>query len=160
MMTTVLLIVSLLLHGVTALWIATLMKRMELANGSKQDTDKLKREIEDLLLSYTEEMKEENNKLANQLKALPVKEYATSFEKEEEEREQQANLSELEQEEELNYEPPLPDDNGVEIDLQQSQTARVLALSDQGLTVEQIAKTLDIGTGEVELMLNFYKRLS
>ncbi|WP_413381555.1 DUF6115 domain-containing protein [Alkalihalobacillus sp. 1P02AB] len=54
------------------------------------------------------------------------------------------------------YEPPV--DEAVDgVVFEQSLTVKVLTLSKQGLSVEEIAKQLKVGKGEVQLILNFYR---
>lgn len=149
-----LLIISLLLHGVTALWIFTLMKRLELVTISKKEMEQAKNEIEDLLLSYTEEMKEENERLVAMLKGSQQK---PTMDKETYQNEQIKKVKKEPEERYDNYAPPTIDQKPI---YERSTTAEVLALAKQGQTTEQIAKSLDIGTGEVELMLKFYDKSS
>lgn len=149
-----LLIISLFLHGVTILWIFVLMKRIDLANSTKHEGEKLKREIEQLLLSYTAEMKEENEKL---IRALEQKNEKEQLEQKNEEEEKVEEGAEVEREtSERPYTLPLLDDESGSIDYTVSETARVLALADKGLQADEIAKTLNIGVGEVELLLKFH----
>ncbi|WP_096199387.1 hypothetical protein [Bacillus sp. FJAT-45350] len=64
-MVTYLLVISFILHLVTFLWIITLMQRHQ--SPSKIDEEKIKSDIEDLLITYTTELKAENEKLANEI---------------------------------------------------------------------------------------------
>jgi hypothetical protein len=50
----------------------------------------------------------------------------------------------------------MKEEKGADI-YQQSDTAKVIALSNQGLDKGQIVKKLGLGKGEVELMLKFYR---
>src|SRR5690606_20765616 len=148
------------LHGITALWIFTLMKRIDLSNSTQHEGEKLKREIEDLLLAYTEEMKEDNQKLMKELKRREASNHTIITEQKEMTNHQvKTETKPIEQieksekgtrEEQPAYTPPLPDEEE-SYHYSESETARVLALANKGLTAEEIAKKLNIGTGEVEL---------
>ncbi|MDT8859000.1 hypothetical protein N0O92_02070 [Alkalihalobacillus sp. MEB130] len=169
-MTTLLVTISLLLHAFTFLWIITLMKRQQHVQplSTKENEDKLKSEIEDLLVSYTVEMKEENERLVKQLKQLKAtpekKSQGTSSE---ENPSPKQSLKESERVKQVptresitydDYSPPLIEEDQMESDMyEQSDTAKVLALAKQGLHAEEIAKKLSLGKGEVELMLKFYR---
>lgn len=160
---TTLLIISLLLHGVTFLWILTLMKRNSIAEHTIEDSEQLKQEIEDILLAYTAEMKEENERLLAQLRQkqaeAPKNESAV---------ENQISLAKAVKETAPpekeppsasgyeDYQPP-PVDDGEEVSFEQSDTARVLLLAKQGKSAEEIARKLNVGKGEVELLLKFYR---
>ncbi len=50
----------------------------------------------------------------------------------------------------------MKEEKGADI-YQQSDTAKVIALSKKGLDKGQIVKKLGLGKGEVELMLKFYR---
>ncbi|MCM3713221.1 hypothetical protein M3202_03925 [Alkalihalobacillus oceani] len=160
---TTLLIISLLLHGVTFLWILTLMKRNSIAEHTIEDSEQLKQEIEDILLAYTAEMKEENERLLARLRQkqteVPQKESAVEKKASPPEtaKELAAPKKELAPEPDYeDYQPPLADD-GEDVSFEQSDTARVLLLAKQGKSAEEIARTLNVGKGEVELLLKFYR---
>ncbi len=164
-----LMIISLLLHGVTFLWILTLMQRLQQPDASKAEIEQMKNEMEDLLISYTAEMKEENERLLRQLELrnrvdkgserVPSQEQQ-SMEAEarvERVKVKQGKQEQAKQERYEEYTPPFIDELKEDIYYEQSDTAKVLALAEQGLSVEQIAKKLNIGKGEVELLLKFYR---
>ena len=54
------------------------------------------------------------------------------------------------------YQPPALEVEETEM-YEQSNTAKVLSLSKQGYSAEEIAKKLQLGKGEVELMIKFYQ---
>ncbi|MFC0558579.1 DUF6115 domain-containing protein [Halalkalibacter alkalisediminis] len=166
-MTTLLVTISLLLHGVTFLWIMTLLQKQQ----PVQDTDlkKVKNEIEDLLISYTAEMKEENELLLKQIQEVKHRDTKAN---------QQASvdkgltrnlsrnpdkINDIESKHERKveedytaYQPPLLDMDE-ELIYEQSDSAKVMALFKQGLSTTDIAKRLKLGKGEVELMLKFHQ---
>ncbi|MDV2885248.1 hypothetical protein RYX45_08640 [Alkalihalophilus pseudofirmus] len=182
--------ISLLLHGLTILWMMTLAKKISVGPPSGHtENEKVKREIEDLLFAYTSEMKEENERLLHEIKQL--KEVSSPSEnKSKGENNEQGQSTSLQQDkrdgktsksrddhpqikkpvnieqekdpfldEKYNdYLPPSPSSNEESAAIfEQSDTANVLMLSKRGLTAEQIAKQLQLGKGEVELILKFYR---
>ncbi|WP_227935834.1 DUF6115 domain-containing protein [Alkalihalobacillus deserti] len=178
-MTTLLVTISLLLHGVTFLWIMTLLQKQQ--PNQATDIEKTKNEIEDLLISYTAEMKEENelllkqieqsktrNKLSNQQAPLENDLVGGLEDKSKrQERSHTKNKPRVKLEHEvkverktdggpLDYQPPFIEQEE-EFVYEQSETAKVIALSKQGLSINEIAKKLSLGKGEVELMLKFYR---
>ncbi|WP_133058670.1 DUF6115 domain-containing protein [Halalkalibacter urbisdiaboli] len=169
-MTTYLVVISLMLHGVTFLWILTLMQRNAKVEDERRHVLRLKDEIEDMLFSYTNEIKEENKELLKELK-LSTKESQARIRQQKDVPSSKNNTSEgnvqplLKQTPKNNevidedYLPPILDeaDNQESVVYEQSDTAKVLALAKQGMSAEAIAKKLSLGKGEVELMLKFYR---
>ncbi|MCL7746492.1 DUF6115 domain-containing protein [Halalkalibacter alkaliphilus] len=159
-MTTLLVTISLLLHAFTFLWILTLMRQQP--HSSKENYEQIKNEIEDLLVSYTAEMKEENEQLVKQLKEH--KEKATletnlkpSSHVTPKKHENHKQLIDDKTAKYKDYIPPIVKEDTEADVYQQSETAKVISLSNQGLDTSQIAKKLGLGKGEVELMLKFYR---
>ncbi|MDE5412939.1 DUF6115 domain-containing protein [Alkalihalobacterium chitinilyticum] len=161
---------SLVLHLLTFLWIVTLLQKINNQQTPAVDEEKLKREIEDLLFAYTSEMKEENQQLLEQLNkykqesstASSIKrsedqvkapEVMMSTEMKEENKRPPASKEQIEYED---YQPPALEVEETEM-YEQSNTAKVLSLSKQGYSAEEIAKKLQLGKGEVELMIKFYQ---
>ncbi|MGJ9381437.1 DUF6115 domain-containing protein [Salipaludibacillus sp. CF4.18] len=162
-----LVIISLALHFVSFYIMILLYQRME--RTKPLDKEKTMKELEDLLLSYTTEMKDNNERLARRVSKLS----ANSSPKVNEHRKIE-NIPEPitdpdqslvntfpdsadHEEDYKEYEPPLPDETSEEIALDSSTTSRVLSLYKRGNSITDIAKELRIGAGEVELLLKFYK---
>lgn len=151
-----LLAISFLLHFITLFILVILVQKIN-AKDSKETThnyDVIKNEIEDLLLSYTSEMKEENEKI--------LKKIVTKKEKLKEQTSQEFKIvnakKELEIEKIDEPEPFTPPQIVQQEDkLEQSTTAKILSLSSQGYSAKEIAKKLNMGDGEVELLLKFHK---
>lgn len=182
-----LVIISLILNLATILWIVVLMQKINQPSLENEtiDADKVTREIEDLLIAYTAEMKAENEKLMSEfiLSKEEKKRTESSYEAVVE-TEPVKNPSELEikqsevsstepiHKERMNerekddnvkaeerfsdYQPPSIQDAKEDI-YEQSDTLKVLTLAKQGLNIEEIAKKLKMGKGEVELLLKFYR---
>ncbi|CAM3749661.1 DUF6115 domain-containing protein [Alkalicoccus chagannorensis] len=170
-----LLLISLFLHILTFLAFIVLYKRQETHQPGHYEQQM--REIEDMMISYTAEMKENNEKLLRRFQA----------EKAEIRKEQ--TVSSAPQESNVPYYPPL---HAVEKDLhilngaaqtyappkqpaapavytppepaepeaetaEMSTQSKVLQLHAEGKNEQQIAKELGIGAGEVELLVKFHQ---
>ncbi|WP_017727338.1 DUF6115 domain-containing protein [Halalkalibacterium ligniniphilum] len=183
-MITGLVVISLLLHGVTMLWILTLMQKQS-ARDASEELEAYKKEIEDVLMAYITEIKEENERLVKELeeranrKGSQVDEHSmealdaatpTIVRTEKEPKplsskrvqaskslqSSKTTVNEPQDDAYGDYKPPFVDESGEDVLYEQSETSRVLALAKQGYDVEAIAKKLKMGKGEVELLLKFY----
>ncbi|MCK0470779.1 hypothetical protein [Halalkalibacter sp. APA_J-10(15)] len=154
-----LVVISLLLHGFTFLWIMILLQRIRHVQSQPDSMNQLQSEMEDILLAYTTEMKEENERL---LEKVQRNKHQTTRSLVEEQSAKASNDSiQLEAKEEQEQEDSLPYIPPIEINEQEtyekSYTVKVLELAQSGLTSEQIAKKLKMGKGEVELILKFHQ---
>ncbi|WP_368504078.1 hypothetical protein AB3N04_18675 [Alkalihalophilus sp. As8PL] len=173
-MTIYLLIFSFILHGVTILLMLTLAKKVSVTDSFDPERgEKVKQEIEDMLFAYTVEMKEENERLLKEIKQLKkephTSEQKTKSVRAEVPQNKQAEpslstrplqLTEQDEQEEQkynDYSPPDINEEDPATIFEQSDTANVLMLAKRGMNEEQIAKQLNIGKGEVELILKFYR---
>lgn len=160
-----LLIVSIFFHFVTFFTLIILYKRQEpTQSGNNQQSMK---EMEDMLLSYTTEMKENNERLIRRLKeeksqlikqqAMNI--YETSPEvltaKEGADKDKSTDTSAVKVKAYEDYEPPVPSETSPEEKVEASKHSRVLALNQEGYSEKEIARRLNIGAGEVELLLKF-----
>ncbi|UTR10841.1 hypothetical protein MM300_00440 [Evansella sp. LMS18] len=159
-----LLIISFLLHLVCFYFIILLYQRLK--HQEPFDKEKTLNEMEEMLLAYTTEMKENNEKIArivsrklNSQSAGPKPEdRSTDAGPDDYGREQEGPEGEIlafhaEQKE---YTPPLPDEEKA-VSVDTSPQSRVLSLHNEGYTINEIARKLNMGTGEVELLIKFYK---
>lgn len=124
-----------------------------------------------MLAAYTEEMKEENDKLIRQMKTLgenmPTTKEETSFSVEHEKENDSGLLHD-----ELDLPPEMESVENVETAAKGTYTsaveegedhpeksleAKALSLADEGLKQEEIAKKLGRGKGEIELLLRLSK---
>lgn len=171
-----LLAISFLLHLITLFIIVILVQKTNVIKPSlhsnNQEQEKLKQEIEDLLVAYTIEMKEENEKLINKLvqKRKMHEQVQTEMVKTYEKTRGQTYQKEMKvesspllkpspksnyQTDERSYLTPIV--KKTEDIVEQSSTAQILSLARQGYSAKAIAKRLNIGDGEVELLLKFHK---
>ncbi|SDN28929.1 DUF6115 domain-containing protein [Alkalicoccus daliensis] len=167
-----LLMVSLFLHLISFFALLVLYKRQE-AYRPENDNKNIK-EMEDMLLSYTTEMKDNNERLIRRLKEEKASYIKSGINSAEEETEKQTgppapkeNLPDSTQHPETNkeqalydkyenYEPPLPDLEKPPL-VETTLRSQVLALKEKGYSENEIAQQLKIGAGEVELLIKFYQ---
>jgi hypothetical protein len=162
---TYLITISFILHFISFFIIILLIQKLNVKNtmGQANEQEKLKREIEDLLVAYTTEMKEENEKLVNKIVIKRNKfkeEQSNTFTSSENQKTNPSaplvkKPSRNKPEVEEDFLPPIIDE--YEDIVEQSSTAQVLSLANQGFTAKEIAKRLSMGAGEVELLLKFHK---
>jgi hypothetical protein len=173
-MTEFLLLFSLILHGVTFLIMIYFYKRFS----QYQDVDNMKRtvrEVEDLFEAYLMELKDENKKFLNivtkygntvieQNKVVETEEKLKDEKFEEDPVEpNNSNSSKVENDapviqnqEENQYEPESIElEDSVE---EPSVQSTVLLLYQQGQSIEEIAKKLNKGKTEVELIIKFHAK--
>jgi spermidine/putrescine-binding protein len=150
-----LVIVSLMFNSVNLLIIVILWKKHSVSDVT--DLNRARNEIEDLLLAYTTEMKEENEQLLQSLKDRSYQDVPKqTFD----------NIQEI-KDESIEYKEDSLEINeettnaNVEIQsttqYKKSIREEAVSLAKQGISVEDIAKRLNKGKGEIELFLKFYK---
>ena len=157
-----LLIISFILHLVSFFFIVLLYQRQ--LRQEPFNKEKTLNEMEDILVSYTTEMKENNERMvrivSRQTKTPPAQfskaretaeENTEPFPGIEEALEMKTKAGEFSQ-----YVPPLPDEKEAQ-DLSPSPASQILSLHQQGNSIKEIAQKLKLGTGEVELLLKFHK---
>ena len=134
-MTSFLLIISFLLHIIAFIAIYQLYKQVQTPNkqGASQET------IE-LLDMYLVEVKEENKRLEKTL--LAKEQY-------------QSNENPMEKEVANTYTLPEVDDD---IQFETSQQAEILQMHDQGMSNAEIARKLNCGKTEVELIIKLHAK--
>ncbi|SDI94312.1 DUF6115 domain-containing protein [Natribacillus halophilus] len=132
---TLFVIVSMLLHIVSVTAILYLYRQ-------SQKTAAPEEKIEQLLISYTEEMKKDNERLLQRLKPQQAERVFQS--------ELTQALQNQEEKEAKRYEPPEPaGENEIEV----TPAAQALRLAHIGKSKEEIARELSLTSGEVELLL-------
>ena len=152
-----LLIFSLVLHLVSFFVMLILYQKIESAK--PLDKEKTLKEMEDMLVAYTTEIKADNEKLARRLNNLSLEETAEAGEKSRPEMHPDGvkNSSERPEETYQDYSPPIPEEPQEEVTIASSDTSKVLLMHQQGYHAEDIARYMRMGAGEVELLLKFYK---
>ncbi len=143
-----LLIVSLLLHFVTFFILIVIVKKMRSAFDYQQ-FETQKKELEDLLAYYSVELKEENERFLKEiLEKTKLQETGTELKETHNVAEEQNTLTEIEE--------IVQEEKTVETYAQPSLEAQALQLYEQGYDIKEIAKKLNKGHGEIELLLKFH----
>lgn len=141
--------ISLLLNAVCIYFIYLLWKKIDENHKNAESTN----HIEEMLELFSQEMRYENEQLYKLISDFSSK-------NEQDKREIQENTNEIGIEA-INS-MALKNENNDQIDEVHNQsetktdTNKVIILAKQGYNAEQIAKMLDRGKGEVELLLKFY----
>lgn len=138
-----LLIVSLILHFITFFILILIIKKMR-TTFDYQQFEAQKRELEDLLAYYSIELKEENERFLNE-----ILEKTRLQEKEQQQEDDEIEIAETEK-------MIKEKDHTVEINYQPSLEAQALQLYQEGYDIKEIAKKLNKGHGEIELLLKFH----
>ncbi|NJP36325.1 DUF6115 domain-containing protein [Alkalicoccus luteus] len=140
---TFLLLTSLLLHLASFFAIVILYRRQEAS--PSQDMDTKMRQMEDILAAYTEEMKDSNDQLLKEIQGTSKPE--KTFKQTERNTNQVPPV----------YAPPFPEEQDTNMEV--SDRAKVMQLYATGKKPAQIAEELQMGTGEVELLIRFHHQL-
>jgi hypothetical protein len=171
-----LVITSLVLHLVSFFVMVILYQRIE--NQKPMDKDKTIREIEDLLVSYTSEMKENNERLVRRMTKISPSSGFKNVDKQPETQNTHQTTPVHSKEKKKKslpttgvedvsfdldndydqYKPPTPSENIKQMSFDSSNTANVLSMSKQGYSENEIAKRLQMGIGEVSLLLKFHNK--
>ncbi|MCP3031220.1 hypothetical protein LF817_07650 [Halobacillus sp. A1] len=137
-----LLIIGFIIDGVIVLGLMTLFTKMKKTEELELRQKEVAAEIEDLFSSYLLELKEENKRLEGKL-VQPVKtetvfrEHETAYERED-------------------YHPPEPMET--EELYRPSRSSQVISRYNRGVPIELIAKELNIGKTEAQLILKFQEK--
>ncbi|GAB2563325.1 hypothetical protein [Gracilibacillus alcaliphilus] len=161
----ILLLISFLIHVATFIIIRQFKLKLDTYGDMEQDIKEQAKAIEDTLAVYLIDIRQENNELLQRLENArhiqteteqPVNNVA--------EDPQPATEAPVEQEPvaDLPLSPPdfqpITVDDKVEDKVEQSLAAKALHLQAKGYTVEEIAKQLNKGTTEIELLLKFQQK--
>ncbi|MDY0408185.1 DUF6115 domain-containing protein [Virgibacillus soli] len=143
-MTGFLLTISFILHAISLFAIYVLVKR-----GSIVEKTPSKEEIIQLFDQYLAEIKEENQKLQQNIQYKENVRKHPSF--------TQSKTS-VRPTEEITFQDELPIEENVD-EIETSLQAKVLQLYNQGKTIEEIASKLGCGKTEADLIVKFNKKM-
>lgn len=157
-MVSFLLIISFLLHLITLTAIFQLLKKIQKLEDNTNSID-----VVVAMEQTLEEIKEENNRFERLLKERAKKPQVTTRETE---NKHAANRQDTPSERELKINPEKEQNGDEDIahligenlgyEVEASLESRVLQLYEEGRTIETIAKTLDCGKTEAELIIKMY----
>ncbi|MGP4072221.1 DUF6115 domain-containing protein [Piscibacillus sp. B03] len=154
-MSSFLITLSLLLHGITFFVIVYLYQKIQHYQKTDENFERRVKETEDLFNSYILELKDENEKLIHSVSKTDSnnsisnsQKNDSNMSKHEKNKEQQIeiNTTNLITEQEDRFEPP-------------SVESKILNLYNQGYTIDEIAKKLNMGHTEVDLTIKFHQKI-
>lgn len=155
-MTAFFLTVSFIIHGILIFAILVLLKKVRQAEELELRQKQVASEIEDLFTSYLMEIKEENNRMSQWLQ----KENTSAEEplgNRGVEKSKEGVTEDVDQESShRNYTPPFMEEE--KETYQPSQHSIIFDMKAQGYSIEQIAKKMDKGKTEVELLYKFHQK--
>ncbi|GAE91597.1 hypothetical protein JCM21714_550 [Gracilibacillus boraciitolerans JCM 21714] len=154
----ILLFISFMIHVITFIIIRQLKNRQDELTTVEDNVNQQVRNVEDTLAIYLVELKEENDRFMQQFERIDSTE-ANNEETDNHKKEYTKSVSPpLQQpQQEPEYQPIST--IGMEKDtVENSTTATILHLHDKGYTIDEIAKKLDKGKTEVELLLKFQQK--
>ncbi|GAA5415132.1 hypothetical protein Pryu01_00156 [Paraliobacillus ryukyuensis] len=170
-----LLFISFIIHIITFIYIKTVRNGTITAEEMSQQQEEQRKEIQELLAVYLVEIREENEKLIEVLEDKPNQKtkhplYTQNKTEEKPSASQDTNredsssfLSKDDSQKSANqksatndYQPPSIEQ--VEDTFVPSLSAQVLSLYSKGESIESIARKLDCGKTEVELMVKFQQK--
>jgi hypothetical protein len=133
-------LISLFLNFICIYLIVQLWKKLQQISNVKNTTD-VSEDIEAILELFTQEMKEENENLRRL-----ISDFAKNS----------SPKSTFGHDEATNDEKEDQNDADFTNEVAETETAKVVQLAKQGYNAEEIAKMLNRGKGEIELLLKFY----
>ncbi|UOR12706.1 DUF6115 domain-containing protein [Halobacillus amylolyticus] len=136
-----LLAISFILHGVLILTIMVLFNKVKQTEELELRQKQVSSEIEEVFNAYLLEIKEENAKMDGWLKHTS------------QQSKQRPEQNSIDTEEKPDYTPPLPLEG--EEDYQPSLQSSVIVMYQNGASMEEIARELNMGKTEVELLVKF-----
>jgi hypothetical protein len=156
-----LLTISIIFNFVNLFIIVILWKKYSISDLT--EIEKAKNEIEDLLIAYTAEMKDDNEKLMQQLIDNQQVDESNSPNKINTEKTNPEHKINVLIDNEVILEPPISTPDSQVVESQEEVIAiksikeQAVMLSKQNVELEEIAKKLGKGKGEIELLLKFHK---
>lgn len=150
-----LLFISFIIHILTFVFIRHLKSKLDQSAEIHHEIKEQKKEIEDLLAVYLLEIREENDKMIDYIKSNQgqIKQKQIDIGNKGKKSNRQTVESNQKTED---YHPPYV--NNKEDILEQSFAAQVLSLYNQGQSIESIARQLDRGKTEIELVVKFQQK--
>jgi hypothetical protein len=133
-------LISLFLNFICIYLIVQLWKKLQQISNVKNTAD-ASEDIEAILELFSQEMKEENENLRRLI---------LDFTK------NSSPKSTFGHDEAINEDEEDQDDSDITNEVVETETAKVVQLAKQGHNAEEIAKMLNRGKGEIELLLKFY----
>ncbi|MFQ3543305.1 hypothetical protein Q7A53_04410 [Halobacillus rhizosphaerae] len=158
-MTAFLLVINFIIEGILILAFINLSARTKKTEELELKQQKVASEIEDLFTSYLMEIKEENERMTDLLRSKEREPHASNNSSPPvDSSSEHWSTIKSPVEEQKDYVPPAPD--STDESYQPTLQSQVLLLKDQGLSNDQIAKRLNRGKTEIELVIKFKQKNS
>ncbi|MCA0969112.1 coupling factor for flagellin transcription and translation [Halobacillus litoralis] len=158
-MTIYLLVISFIIDGVLLFGLFTLRTQIKKTEELELRQQEIASDIEGMFSSYLMEIKEENQRMSELIDRQPS--YGEKVERMEEVQKKEPSkrfpapeYSPLE----TDYQPPEPVTDPPEESFQPSVPSQIMDLKERGYTIDEIAKKLDRGKTEIELLLKFNQK--
>ncbi|SHN16506.1 DUF6115 domain-containing protein [Gracilibacillus kekensis] len=154
-----LLLISFIIHVITFIIIKQLKMKQDNLETIEDNVSQQVKNMEDTLAIYLVELKEENEHFMKQIERVDLSAQATESKKQmnEDTPIESKTFDKESTQQTKEYQPISPVEN-VEDVVENSTTASILHLNAEGFTVEEIAKKLNKGKTEVELLLKFQQK--
>ncbi|KGX93147.1 hypothetical protein N781_12075 [Pontibacillus halophilus JSM 076056 = DSM 19796] len=150
-------VVSIIVHAITLLSLVVLSLRVSKTKELELRQEQVARQVEETMSAYLLDLKEENERLLNMLSGNGYNDNA-SGDTSSSNKGVDLQVNDSNKEVVEAYSPPIPQP-AEDVDTYiPSQDSQVLALASEGYSVEEIARTLNKGKVEVELILKFQQR--
>ncbi len=154
---------SFLLHMVTFIVLRHYYLKQQSYQSEQQKFREEKKELEQLLMSYLIEMKEENDRLLDVVQNIPqqdrmptAKEKAVSEDFDHEDKQKKDDEPSLKKQ--AAYTPLVDAIEDEPVAYKKSYQAEIIDRYEQGESPDMIAKAMDRGKTEVELVIKFHKK--
>lgn len=154
-----LLLISFIIHGITLVIIRQFKIKLDQPAITKQTLDQQQKEIEELLAVYLLEIREENDKMIKLIDQQAKQKPQPNAKQEKVVSQTPRNPVIKSSKQEVKYQeyqPFMPVEE--ETVVEPSFAAQVLSLSERGDSIETIAKKLNRGKTEVELLIKFHQK--
>lgn len=154
-----LLLISFIIHGITLVIIRQFKIKLDQPAITKQTLDQQQKEIEELLAVYLLEIREENDKMIKLIDQQAKQKPQPNAKQEKVVSQTPRNPVIKSSKQEVKYQeyqPFMPAEE--ETVVEQSFAAQVLSLFERGDSIETIAKKLNRGKTEVELLIKFHQK--
>ena len=155
-MTIFLLITSFILDGVLLIGLFILSTRIKKAEELELRQKEIANEIEGMFSSYLMEIKEENSRMSEWMRADKLQPESPRNADRQVTEDAPSAAPVVEPPNEEVYQPPLPEQEATTY--QPSVQSQILELREKGYSLDEIAKRLDRGKTEIELLLKFHQK--
>ncbi len=150
---------SFLIHGVTFIIIRQLKIKQDNMEQIEINVNQQVKNMEDTLAIYLVEIREENERFMKQIERVDLSEQPKQVKNSDKENSSSEDpQSKNRKQQQVKEYQPISTIDSVEDVVESSSTASVLHMQEKGYTVDEIAKKLNKGKTEIELLLKFQQK--